>query len=631
MGAPFKHSILHAYPVAAVRPLRHCAARTYILVALAAMMCAPAARAQRVVATVDGRPVTDDELRMRAALTVFPGRERAGAAETFKREFLLSIIAERLLAAEARKNALAGESTFTASRARAEAMFVRDKLYRDSVRARVTIPEAELRAEYARLLRETEYRYIVTESDSAARALHAALRAGLPFDTVLATWQGSDSTRAAAAVPVTEPLERSLAAVQRRLRPGAFSEPVRIAARWYIVHRRDVAREIASDEDFAARSRRIENDLRGAREAARAADLVRRLWTGRKAVFGDSLYRALGDAVVSALRTQLRADSTATAALGAGWFDDMRARAGARIDSPFARIDGEALSYGAVLELLEGAGVRAGRTMYRRLPDVYRAAVKEALDRHILTREGYRLGLQHSDAVRADMALWEESGLAHSLPDVLFERATAVDDSVWALYARYPDLFGGPPRARIVEVLTRDRALTAEALAAVGDTARFRRLAATRSERPGAVERNGEYGPFILFDEGALGKAVFALRPGGVGGPVSLGEQVSVFRLLALETPGDSLRDMRTLRAAVDSRLRAPLSARLTADRVRALAARADIRINEEELRALSLPATQMFTLRFLGFGGRIPAVPGLAPLFGPVFEGMSAPVRTAP
>jgi hypothetical protein len=136
---------------------------------------------------------------------------------------------------------------------------------------------------------------------------------------------------------------------------------------------------------------------------------------------------------------------------------------------------------------------------------------------------------------------------------------------------------------------------------------------------------------FPVTARGDIGRRAFGMRIADDAGPFRSGEGWTFFQLRDRRYPGMKLRGWTELRdstAAVtgDAILRARID-RL----VRRLAGSARITVDATLLDAVDVPATQMHTVRILGFGGRIPAMPAVMPLYEAVIEGMKEAGKPVP
>ncbi|MFA6234598.1 MAG: peptidyl-prolyl cis-trans isomerase [Bacteroidota bacterium] len=583
-----------------------------------------------VLASVGNEQITVGEFRMRYALTVFPYKDQERLAPVIKVQFLYSLIAERLLMAQAQRLGFDAEDRFRRNRRMAEEMFMRDRLFRDSVRARVEVSEAEIHARFVEEQQRIQFDFLFNTNESEIQNLHRLLQSGIPFDTLLEEQKLLNSDEERSSTHESD-IGASFRARIDSLAPGSVSAPLQGSDGWYLVRKMDYGNPFRSEYDFQKRSKGIENTLRTDKEADATRAFVRRLWRGREARFEEDPYRDLGQALLQNYRAQSLADTNDLLQPASAVFDSLRALWALRLDEPFLRIAEMSLTRGDALDRLESSDLRLAREDLPSFPQFYRIRMREMADRFLITREAYRLGLeQHSD-VRRDMAMWSANGLAQMIPDLLWEQFIASDDSVWNYYVSRPDLFGPPVEVKIVEVLTRDEASIRSAVDEFRAGARLHAIAARVSERPGAAERNGELGFFPVTQHAEIGRTAFGLNIADAAGPLQTSEGYSFFQLIDKRYPGRMINDWKALRDTITAVARPGLMRARTDAMLRQLASQGGIRVDMTILNEIPVASMQMFTVRSLGFGGRIPAVPAVMPLFDAVMEGMGEAGAFAP
>jgi hypothetical protein len=610
---------------------------TILLLISPSMLVAQTLSDGEVLARVGGEEITVGEFRARYALGVFPYKDQERLTPVIKTQFLYSLIAERLLMVEARRLGFDAEDRFRRNRRLAAEMFMRDRLYRDSVRARIAVSEEEIRARFMEELERVQFDFLYSAKESDIRNLHRLLQGGIPFDTLLVEQQRAAGEGDHPA-PRSDGIDPAFRARIDALAPGAVSRPMQAADGWYLVRKMDYGNPIRSEYELQKRTHRIETQLRTEKEEVETIAFVRRLWNGKEARFEEEPYRMLAQALLEDYRTQARADTSDMLIASVAVFDSLRALWALRLEEPFLHIsakirDGDTppLGIGDALDRLQASDLRLAAKELAAFPALYRTRTRELADRYLLTREAYRLALDQHPDVQTDLAMWTANGLAQMMPELLWEQFIASDDSLWNYYVSRPDLFGPPVEVKIVEVLTQDDAVMQQVVDAFRDGASLHQLAVRYSARQGASDRNGELGFFPVTYYGGIGRTAFGLRIADAAGPINTADGQSFFQLVDKRYPGKPIGDWRSLRDTASAVIRSGLVRSKTDALLRALASRGGISVNVELLNRVSVPSMQMFSIRSLGFGGRIPAVPAVAPLYEAVMEGMGMQGGVAP
>ena len=582
-----------------------------------------------IVATVNGRVITQHEFLSRYALSVFPYKDVARLGPAVKRQFLYSLIAEKLLAAEAVRRGVNREEAFLRSLKTAEEKFVRDKLYHDSVRAVVSVTPEDVRARFQLRQRETEYQFLFSTSEIEIRNLQGLLDAGISFDTLLAAQQAASQAASGWNSISVSSIGLELRQAIQRLRSGEVSPSVRTPDGFFIVRKVDYSSTDSSGTEVLKSETTIRNELRREKEAERARAFVAGIWNGRKAVISPSLFKRIGQRINLFFRAAGNDARTEVLELQSWHYDSLRKEFSEDFGTAFASIGTLDYRVTDFIDALASHGFRIRSADSRRVPALFRSLVYDLLDVFLITREGYRLDLQYTAEVKRDVDMWSANGLAQSFPDDLWEQFIASDDSVWDCFVRNAKSFGSIAEVKIAEVLNADSTVLGDVMFQFRRGADMKQLAMSYSERPGTKENGGEFGFFPVTENGIIGRTAFTMSIADISGLLRTPEGFSFFQLLDKRYPGKGqVRSMDDLRRMVDRTLRQPIAQGKVEALVRTLAARGHIEVNEDVLKGLETASGQMFTIRFLGFGGSIPAAPGVMPLYRAVMEGMESAPR---
>ena len=599
-----------------------------VILALA-ILTAAHAQDTTIVARVGDAVITQGEFVSRYALGIFPYKDIERLEPVVRRQFLYSLIGEKLLAAEARRRGVDREERFVQTLRSAEARFIRDKLYRDSVRARVTVTDAEVRRRFTERTREIEFRFLFCASDTEAVRLQRLLDAGVPFDTLLTARQESEGPYYPMPSAGSTSLEPEIQQAIRRLRPGDISPPIGTPSGYYIIRRLEERTGPAAGEELRSAEASSRDEIRREREAERAIRFVADAWQGRKATVTPGIYKAIGTAFAAVTR-RMAADRNATILqLSGRHVDSLRAACGGLLDSTFALIGRDRYMTGEFIDDLEARSFRFRASDARQPGRLFRSMVKDMLDIRIVTSLGYSLNLQRAPEVIRDLGLWTVNGLAQSFPEDLWEQFVASDDSVWAFFVANAARFGSVPEVKIAEVLNADSSVMGDVMAQFQKGASMKRLAVAYSQRPGIRDQDGEIGYFPVTEYGIIGRTAFGLSIADRSPLLRVPEGFSFFQLLDKRYPGKSvLRGMTDVRRELESRFKTEIVRRKVDALVKKLAGRIEISVDEAVLENISVVPGQMFTIRYLGFGGNVPAVPGVMPVYEAVLEGMSVRVQ---
>ncbi len=96
------------------------------------------------LALVKGSPITSGDFLTRFEMSLYPGKDDPTMLEKTKREFLYSMIAEKLLAQAAAKSDLPYTQSEELLRDQMEEIYMRDELFRTEIMPRTVVTNAEV-------------------------------------------------------------------------------------------------------------------------------------------------------------------------------------------------------------------------------------------------------------------------------------------------------------------------------------------------------------------------------------------------------------------------------------------------------------------------------------------------------
>ncbi len=597
-------------------------ARVRIGAVLAAMLWSgPAAfgqwteslRPADTLATVGDAVINAEEFLERFELQPWLDRETSRTSDEIRRDVLFSLVAEKLLAREAARRAIGQDPLSLDERRMLERLFVRDELYRDVVRSKARAPEeavVEGMRRYATSIRIALYKVAgEPEGKQLVKRLRKAgtkpLRTPFPPDTLVVHFGMSEPD-----------LEDAVYATA-----DSCLGPLQIELYDWVVAR---ILERCTNPDYAARSipERLEEVTKVVRQRSEdsiASDYVASVLRLQKAELQKPSFNLL----VDSLRSLFNGDPQRYRVKG--WFlllpegvDSLMARCANRLDEIAVLI---ATGPMTLRDVLIGMKVTANE-----FPSTELSAIRRTLHHligvvirdELLAREGFRLGMQDSAAVRHDLAQWTEARNAALLQQRFLDSVTVSDEEITRFITRNSGSFGVETRINLQEILTStDSAAQSlkERIRSGEDMARLARRYTIRDEWRGT---DGVSGYFPASKHADLAFQAVVADSGVITGPFAVEGGYSIFRVLGIRYDPDSARAK-----GVDVRGRArdqlyELKARRRMDNVISdLAMRDQVSMREDRLRMINVTPTSMMTWRYIGFGGRINAVPTLIPETG--------------
>jgi parvulin-like peptidyl-prolyl isomerase len=143
----------------------------------------------------------------------------------------------------------------------------------------------------------------------------------------------------------------------------------------------------------------------------------------------------------------------------------------------------------------------------------------------------------------------------------------------------------------------------------------FRKLASLHTKRTWTKNNGGEFGFFPVTMYGDIGTIAAQMNIGEIYGPIKLSEGYSVFKLIdKRENSIDTIMSFDESKENIRKNLAYKKLSDFFIDYTVKLANKYGVSINEQLLKAISVSDLSMFAYRYMGFGGRINAVPMALP-----------------
>jgi len=600
----------------------------FIVLVLCGITCVAApVHAQRgtipsdTLAVIGTAVISARDFLERLELMPFPGKDRPQEHDSAKVRALRALVAEKLLAQDAAVQGLNRDSVSARRRLALERLMVRDELFKREVTAKAIVTDKELSAGMRRYPIELRVLYFPSMTASLARELrdslasrssidsaarHVSRRLLRRVDTLTVKFGSQDWTLEDTAYALS---------MGRRLSGAVKTDYFG----WGVLYLLDQSpSQEAADKSIPDRISAVRSIVRQRKMDAIAAKFQGRILSPQRADV-DSVFF---DAVGILLRSRIAGDAAARAGKG-GYrlvstdLDSLEVAFSARLNDELVHIAGGGMTLQDVIDAMRSQELAFPVLESEPFLGRLNAAVKDIVREELIAREGYRRNIQHTESVKRDVAVWNDYWASAAMIQSIKNSVTASKQEAVDFLVRYGAALGAAYEVNVREVLCDSlstaldvlrRALQGESLAVMA-----RRL----SRRAGWPARDGESGFFAVDVYPSLGFPALFQDSGSIGGPLQLKEGYSVFTTLGMRTSRpdgklhiDSLMDSGTLGARAMKQERAVDSV------VSVLAGRAEVRLYLDRLARVNVSPANMFTRRYLGFGGVITAVPTIPPLW---------------
>ena len=579
--------------------------------------CAPSASAQPSlpedpVARIGESVITGQDLVKRIELMPFPDREGRNRPDTLKTRALYSIIAEKLLANEARRLGLTADRQMSRVERELENLFIRDELFKREIVARSGPDEGSITAGMKRYATGFRVLSFLVAEEEAGVALTAYLKRGSP-DHILdivpeSLYVRVDTIAFGFGAPDTSYENAAFAAGKSRVTRPFHSHLLGWAV-LYILEKQTNPEKASMG--YEKRRRGVEKILRERNETALVETYYYGVLRNQHAQADSALFVRLADAVSGLWNEDtVRFRNRGSYILTSDMVELLITRLDRYLDTVIVAIEDGDMTLGQLLEMFKYEDFRSREREGPAFALELNEAVKRLVARELLAREGRRLKLEYSPAVRSDLATWSDYLAAGRLWHVIRDSVHISPDEIVEHLIRNNAAFGRYYEVNVREVLTSTPEEMDTVLRDLEQGRSMVDLARWYSRRKTWALKGGESGYFVVADRPEIGFRAMMSDTGQVVGPIKTGEGYSLFVVLGTRSTREASVDFATLEENVRTRLLEERRAMAFDRGIASLAREQKLVINYDKLGAIKVNDIQMFTRRLIGFGGSMTAAP---------------------
>ncbi len=585
---------------------------------------APPIRSQeetKPVAKVGNQIITIEEFRNRYEFMPHLNYS-SDNKDTLRKEFLYSLISEKLWALEGLEQRKDTLDKVKSSLRTLEKLFVKDELFRKEVESKILLTSEEISKGLLRIGRTLFIKFITTSDSSEIFGIYNHFSKFNSFDSILATRpENSISQQGPFQIKLGTLADEFAEDIIFNLKIGEISIPVLSNSKWFIFKLVDEETDqtLISDNE-TARNKTI-SILSERKRRALAGKFLDKILGGRTISADSGLFNSFADSLIQIIKSRI--DETIieqqnNIELTANDLQKFLVKFDKeKLNSTFVEFDSIKLSLKDFIYYLMYQKILFPSTKPNRMKYLLNSAVKQFIEDEVITQEGYKRELDKLDSVQKDLNIWKNFYLSEimlqSFGDSVKVKEAEIDNYIAAKTKNNSE----QTLINIIEIFTHQIDDMNTILDELNKGASFFELAKKYNQREYTKRSNGEWGYFLPALAGQIGKIASEMEVGQIYGPIKVDDGYSVFKLIDKKALSDSL-----MQITEDSRdyIRMKLSLNKVNEVINKYTARLalkyNVTIDEEILSTIELSELNMFTYRLIGFGGKIAAMPVTIPVY---------------
>jgi hypothetical protein len=550
------------------------------------------------LALIGNVPITSSDFQNRFELSVYPGKGLESNLHLEKEGFLYSMIAEKLLSNSYTGSLNNKSKDENQLKEEIESMFLRDALYRKEVLSKVKVSDAELK----KGLSCSVYTYILDtfympDSASALEFYSKAVMHGGSIYKLTDSLKVSHDTLAIGYGESNETIENAVFNHDT----GFISKPTNTVDGWVIF--KIVGKVINKDfASYAANDKieKVKTIIKRRKEDKLGYDYLLSVMKGVEVNVNYKIFRAFVYFVKNILASHRLSSFEHNYYLSENEIQYIRDKFPYDPKADFLKFKNGGLTLGYVLDNLSTSGFAPKDTSLPEITVALHSALKFIAQNFFIAKRAREMNLQNSGEVRYNVKTFLDAFRASELSKDVLDTVKISRRQLDDFFEKHKDVVLNDVRLRL-QIFTLDNIDEA-----AGILNKLSSLENSTGDTAGAMWFNAS-------QLGEIGAVLAELPDGRIYGPLFNDNKYVIYRILDKQSKISKTKIENSIEVASDlySRQRkSEVLSKYIAD----LAEKQKVKIFINKLDKISVTPIQMLTFRYIGFGGKVAAVPPLYP-----------------
>jgi len=595
-----------------------------IIIFIASSYLSFAQKKNSVVAAIGKDKISSEEFTKRYELTPHLDSDEFNPDST-RYDLLYSIIAEDLWSQKAKELGYDTTDYYKNLVHPLENLYVRDALFKKEIESKIKYSKEDIN----KAIEKSEWTLrvnIISSGDSTKIfGIYSKLKNGASFDSLLMISSDSLGQHTSIAVNFGSMNDVYVEDTLYNMKVGSFSSPIKTYFGWFIFKLQDKVQSMKgayTDEGSVRES--VMRSLKEEKAREIGEVYIKNLVSKQKIYTDINLFRSLVYKVMAVVNTRIASDpyyKDHWLTLHEDELKEIMNEFG--VDSvamPFIKFPGRPATMKEFLYnlLIDQVVITPPAIDFDHIANDLLTHVNFFIRQESLAREGYKQGLENEPQVKSDMKIWEKSYLSKMLRNTFYDSLKVSDDEIKDFFNTTYKTQNSVEEVNIQEILNSRLDVMETVLNELKKGKDFGELARIYTERKSTKDKNGEFGFFPVTMYGPIGKAAAKMKIGEVYGPIATDEGYSIFKLIGRKEKPEygNLALSDSIKSVIKDEIMRKKWNKKIDSYTESLANQYGVKIYDNTLKSLKLSNVNMFTYRYMGFGGRITAIPYLVPWY---------------
>jgi peptidyl-prolyl cis-trans isomerase C len=505
---------------------------------------------ENILAVVDGEPITEGD--MKYSLQITHRREDLSSAGIMNlSQYVQKLIDDRLIIDEARRM---GIDQYPEVRQAIQAYILREsvvRLHDEEIVKKVSVSENDILNYYKKNYERFTLDLIEVGSEKDAKGILEQLKKGEDFKELAQKYSTHVSKKNGGEVVLKRnSMATYIDEAVLNLRPGEFSEVIKIANKFYIVKLID--RKEAPDEELEKVRGNMERAIRKQKEEERSDEYLKYLREHANINIDQKLLSSIEEDITDEEIKKL--------------LDDTR---------PLAEVNGTVLPVSDFVKTITPSTRKSSEDI-----------LNNWIDRKVVDHEALRRHYENNADLKKMIHRYENQLLLRTfIKDIIIPRITISDKTLEEYYDKHKESFVYPARFRIQQITVKSMDEAKKAMDNLKNGADFS-WEAKRKSTDSAASKGGDIGWLTVAElPEPLREIIFNLKPGDTSSVIKIDSRYMIVRLIG--KTDEEVEEFNKVKNDVHRACYAEQIDNLYNEYVNQLKKEAMIEIYEDEIRSL--------------------------------------------
>jgi len=562
-----------------------------------------------IIAKAGNIKITKKEFIERFEFSPHAQTEDAFDTATIKRDFLYTLLAEKLLAQDAIKQNLDKSEDFVYLMDYLKNIYLRDALYKKEIKDKIVITDSAIADGKTKMLKTLKVKFIFSVDENEIKEIYSSLQNGASFDSILSLRPENLEQLNYAEVTfgnMAPEIEEHIF----KLMPKEFTIPIKLKEGWYICKVYDVIKKSELNSSDISKIKRI---IESRTEDKLYEEFYNKFFKGIKVNVDRQLFDKLSTEIFNFIKQNQNyfADKKNNKLRFSEieFFQIQKSFSDKEINLPFVKFEDSPVTLKHFLKNIGFTGIEFDSISIEDIKSKLNNFVSNFIRNELYAREAQRRGYDKLPEVYEDLNMWKDYYLSRIRMKEIFKKQNVSDDEAKEFYLKMNRTIEEPDSVNIAEINSENLETIEQILNELNDGIGYDEI-----QKKYSTAKITGLQPVNKLGE--IGKIAANMNKGDVYGPIKADYGYSIIKLIdkkkgekkKIETFEEAKDDIKNI---IQTKKMYNELDKLTAK----LAIENGIEINENILKSIKVSNINMIVFRRFGFGGQLIAVP-YAPLF---------------